>query len=232
MAIQPGTLIADPNTANQLAAVVPATGDGKSLSTSFELVVGSTPLLENASGTFDQQRAALGTTGVPSVNTEGTRATYSAASLGLTPAATATDFFQIVGSASKTVRVTRVQISGLATAAATNDIQLVKRTAANTGGTSASVSIAQHDSNSAAPSATVNSYSANPSALGAGVAIRGEKLNLGAAGAAGVIVWDFTTRNSQGLVLRGVAQSLNLNWNGAAVPSGTLLDIDVEWTEE
>ena len=122
--------------------------------------------------------------------------------------------------------------SAIATAAATVDIQAVKRTAANTGGTAVSQTIAQHDSNDAAASGTVNTYTANPASLGAGVNIRAQKLNLGAAGSAGSILWDFTTRNDKALVLRGTTQSLDLNWNGAAVPSGTSLDIELEWTEE
>jgi len=199
----------------------------------FSLLDGSVGLLKNAAGTFDVQRAAAGTLGVPAANSEGTKTTYSVGAVALTPAATATDFWQIVGSATKTVRVLRLAIGGIATAAATNDVQLVKRTAANTGGTSAALTLAQHDSNDAAPTAAVNTYSVNPTGLGAsGGVVRAAKLNLGAAGAAGQIVWDFTTRNGKGLVLRGNTQSLNLNWNGAAVPAGTSLNIDVEFTEE
>jgi hypothetical protein len=78
----------------------------------------------------------------------------------------------------------------------------------------------------------VNYYTANPSALGTGALIRAQKFNLGAAGAAGSVVWDFSTRNSRGVVLRGATHQLVLNWGGAAVPAGTALDIDVEWSEE
>jgi len=38
--------------------------------------------------------------------------------------------------------------------------------------------------------------------------------------------------NSKGLVLRGVAQQYALNWGGAAVPGGTSLAVDWEFTEE
>jgi hypothetical protein len=175
----------------------------------------------------------VGTTGVPAVSTESSKATYSAGILGFTPVATLTDFFQITGSATKTVRVLRISISGFATAAITEDVQLLKRSTASTGGTPTPATIVPHDSNDAAGTAVVNSFAANPSPLGTLTGmVRAAKLNLGATGAAGVITWDFTTRNSKGLVLRGVAQQLALNWNGAAVPAGTLLDIDVEFSEE
>ncbi len=228
-------VVGDPaNAGNQLTVGQSHTADAQALNSSiYSLVVGAVKMLFNGS-TFDRQRSAPGTTGVPSVNTEGTKATYSFAVLDFTPAATATDIFQMIASATKDVRLLWLRVSGLATAAATNDIQLVKRSAANSGGTSANVTPAQHDANDPAPTATVQTYSVNPASLGtsAGVA-RAEKLNLGAAGAAGVVEWSFTTRNGKGLLLRKTtAQQLSLNWNGAAVPSGTSLCIEGEFSEE
>ena len=228
----PVFIVGDPNTANQLASVL-SVADATSLAGLFATVGQQVPLLLNAGGTYDRQKEAPGALGVPSVNTEGTKASYSTSTLAFTPAATATDFFTIAGSGTKTIRVTRISISGIATSGASNDIQLVKRTAANTGGTASNPTICQHDSNDAAATATVSLYSANPSGLGTGAGSpRGQKLNLGAAGAAGVIVWDFTMRNSKGIVLRSASQLLALNWNGASVPSGTSIDLDIEWTEE
>jgi hypothetical protein len=208
-------------------------GDAVNLSGFYAALVGNVPLLLNAAGSYDQARSAVGSLGITAVNSEGSKTTYSAGITGFTPAATPTDFFQITGSATKTVRLLRVSISGFATAAISEDVQLLKRSTASTGGTPTAATIVPHDSNNAAGTAVVNSFAANPSPLGTLTGlVRAAKLNLGATGAAGSIVWDFTTRNGQGLVLRAVAQSLNLNWNGAAVPAGTLLDIDVEFTEE
>lgn len=224
--------IGDPTTSSQRASVL-APADALSLTGLYGQVVANVVELLNSSGTFDRARSAIGTTGILAINSEGTKATYSAGVIGFTPAATATDFWQIIGSATKTVRVTRLSISGLATAAASIALQLFKRTTASTAGSPSAVTAAQHDSNDATPTAVVNTFGANPSALGtSGGVVRAQKLNLGAAGAAGQLVWDFTTRNSRGLVLRGVAQQLALNWNGAAVPAGTVLEIDVEFTEE
>lgn len=227
-------VIGDPTTAAaELSVGQYHTADGQTLSASiYDLLTGAVPLLINTGGTFDRQHSAPGTTGIPAVSTESTKATYAGAVLGFTPAATPTDIFQVVGSATKIVRVLRVSVSGIATAAATIDLQLIKRTAANTGGTTASVTINQYDSNDSAATALVNKYTANAGALGAGTTLRAQALNLGAAGAAGTIVWDFSTRNGKGLVLRGIAQSLGMNWNAAAVPAGTVIDIDVEFTEE
>lgn len=224
-------VIGDPITASQMQHVMSVT-DGLNLAGFYAAFGGNIPLLLNPGGTFDQQRSAIGTTGIPAVNTEGTKPTYSVGIVGFTPVATPTDFWQITGSATKIVRVLRISISGIATSATSVDLQLIKRSTASTGGTPTAPTIAPHDSNDSAATAVVNQFAANPT-TGTGVGtVRSQKLNLGATGAAGVIAWDFTTRNGKGFVLRGVAQSLNLNWGGAAVPAGTLLTVDVEFTEE
>lgn len=208
------------------------TGDAQSFASGYSLLVKVVPFLVNAGGTNDRLRSAVGTTGVLPIDSESVKTTYSNGVIAFTPAATATDFWSIVGSGSKTIRVTRLQVSGIATAAATVDVQLAKRSTANTGGTPTNPAIVPHDKNDAAATAVITTYGANPS-LGSLVGyFRGQKLNLGAAGSAGTIVWDFTVRNTKGVLLRGTADSLSLNWNGAAVPAGTSLDIDVEWTEE
>ncbi len=225
--------LGDPANASQIQSVL-VLADSKNLASSYAALNGSVPWLYNpVSNLYDQQRAAPGTTGIAVANTEGSKPTYSVGISGFTPVATPTDFWQIIGSASKTVRVTRIAVSGWATAAIAVDLLLIKRTTASTGGTPTAPTICPHDSSDGAATAVVNSFAANPGALGttAGT-LRAAKHNLGAAGNAGTVAWDFTTRNSKGIVLRGVAQQLCLNWNGIAVPAGTLLDIDVEFTEE
>jgi len=226
-------VLGDPSNASQMQSVL-ALSDAKNLASAYAALVANVPwLLNPVSSLYDQQRAAPGTTGIAAVSTEGSKATYSVGISGFTPAATPTDWWQIIGSATKTVRVTRIAVSGWATAAIAVDLLLIKRTTASTGGTPTAPAIGVHDSNDAAATAVVNSFAANPSPLGTtGGTLRAAKHNLGAAGNAGTVVWDFTTRNSKGIVLRGVAQQLVLNWGGVAVPSGTLLDVDCEWTEE
>lgn len=169
------------------------------------------------------------------VLSEGTKATYSVLVPDFGLAAGATDFLTIVGSATKTIRITCVSIEGDATAAAMADVYLYKRTAANTGGTATQPAIVKHDSSDQNPTAVVNLYSVNPTALGAGVLVRGGRLGLPAHAAAAYAfdrVWDFAGRNSKSLVLRGVGQSLAFNFGGAAVPAGTSLYVKIEWTEE
>ncbi len=174
------------------------------------------------------------------VATEGTKTSYSAYVTAFTPVATPTDFWNIVGSATKTVRVTRVELSGDATAANSVPTLLIKRSTAGTLGSAAltAVTAVPHDANDAAATAAVSTVgTANYTTVGTIVGnVRATELPLGVVGGLGApeppIAWHFTTRNSKGIVLRGVAQQLALNWAGVAVPAGTVLIIGVEWTEE
>ena len=224
--------IGDQSVASQYEAVLPVADAINTTGKSAGLVLAS-PALLNSGGNLDRQRAAPGTTGVPSVSIEGTKTTFSTASLDFTPVTTATDIWTLLGSGTKTVRLLRLTITGFATAAISVNLQLIVRSTADSGGTSSTPALVPHDTNGS-PSATavVNLYSVNPT-LGTSVGpIRARKLNLGATGSAGTVEWNFSDKNDQAPVLRGATQQLCLNWNGAAVPAGTLLDIEAEFTEE
>lgn len=168
---------------------------------------------------------------------DGGKASYSAAINGLVPAASATDIFTITGGAGKTVRITRLEISGIATTILDTTIRLAMRSTANLTGTSAAVAAVPHDSANAAAVATVLSYTANPGTLGTLVGyIRASKLlfNLAAPTAgseSGRLLEDFGDRPTQAIVLRGIAQVLAVNLAGVSVAGGSV-DLSVEWTEE
>lgn len=224
-------IIGDPSAAGNMGAVLPIAA-GTSLAGKFGIIVGSTGLVLNSGGTYDPVLATPGIVGVPAISIEGIKNTYSAGITGLNLAATATDFFEIYGSGTKTIRILLIEISGYATAAATNTVQLLKRTTANTSGTSSVPTTTLHDTSNTAATAALKAYTANPTLGTLGGLVRSAKLNLGAVGAAGKISWEFGTRNDQAIVLRGTTQGLVLNWNGAAVPSGDTLDIFISWVED
>ena len=165
------------------------------------------------------------------VTTEGITATYGIASVANTPAATPTDVFILNGSLTKTVKIKRVTVSGVATTAGTMRVVLVKRTAANTGGTSTAPSISKFDSNDSAATAVPKLYTANPSALGTVVNVSAQSLNFGVAGAAGNVMFDFSNRNDKAIYLRGVAEGLAINLNGDTVPTGGTFGYTVEFEE-
>lgn len=172
----------------------------------------------------------------PTPNTKALKQTYQASIVGLVPAASATDFFTIQGSATKIVTVVELSCSGTSTATGASDVLLVKRSAANTTGTSTAPTAIPVDSNNAAGTAAVKAYTANPGALGTAVGtLRSSKLALPAPGSAvanASIRWQFgDSPYEQPIVLRGVAQTLAINGNAVSFGAGTVLDCNVTWTE-
>ena len=138
---------------------------------SFEVVAGL-----DSNGSPQSARADGKSFGV---STNGTRATFHYVAQDVTPVATATDVVVLSGSASKVIRVTKVSVVGTATAASIYDHYIIKRTTANTGGTSTTKTAAQSDSSDAAQTATLSLYTANPT-LGTGVTVEGNKTYLAA----------------------------------------------------
>lgn len=199
-------------------------------------VVAQGPALFNGT-TMDRQRSAAGTTGVAAANTEGTKATYSYSSISNTPAAAATDILTITGSGSKTVRITKIVVTGNATAQAAFSMLLVRRSTADSGGTSSTPAALKYDTSDGAATAVVTLYTANPASLGTTVGtVKAFRvplvINTFAAPGIQTVVFDFTTRNEKGLVLRGTSDILAINGNAGTISAGGVLDFDVTWTEE
>lgn len=159
--------------------------------------------------------------------------TYAASIVGLVPlAAGATDLFTISGSATKTVKVLSLHISGNATTAVTVPLSIIKRSATNTGGTSTAPTVTPHDSNNAAGTAVVLAYTANPTVLGATVGMLDTfKLDLPASATATNVNLDEDFNDGQPYVLRGTAQILAINLNTSAITAGNLT-VAIHWTEE
>jgi hypothetical protein len=167
---------------------------------------------------------------------------YSAAKQGLVPVATPTDVFTIIGSASKVVRVLRLEIVVTSTAAtgAAIDVLLLRRSTADTGGTSTTTAFIPHDSADPAATAVFTTYTANPGALGTiiGVALRAAKLMPTLATSTATdfplpdrAFWEFGNRPGKGIVLRGVADTLAINLNSVSLAAGASMSIAAEITE-
>ena len=164
------------------------------------------------------------------------RETYSAAFTGLTPAASATDFFTLTGSASVTVRIKSVECSGISTAAATATIVALRRSTANSAGTSTDLTETKHDTQAPTASATALSYTANPTTGTLAGNLRAGKLSTVTAASTAVpsqrLAWTFGDGDGQDVILRGTGEVFALNGNGASFSAGTSLDCSVTWTEE
>lgn len=158
---------------------------------------------------------------------------YSATIVNLVPALLATDIFTITGSATKTVLIKNITISGTQTTAGSTNLLLVKRSTANSGGTSSAPTMVSHDSSDSAATAVVRAYTANPTLgtlVGALNAIKQYFPTL--TGVPSVEEYYFGDAPfKKEIVLRGTSQVLAVNLNGATVAGGNL-DISIEWTEE
>lgn len=168
-----------------------------------------------------------------------TRATYGATSIDITPATTATDVFTITGSASKTVYIHKITVTGNRTAHAHDLLVLLKRSTANTGGTFTTRTAVPYDSDNDAATATVRAYTANPT-LGTLVGeIQARRVSFpvqtptnaqGNGGSVNPWVWEYT-KDAQPITLRGTSEVLAINLNGITI-AGRSLQFSIEWSEE
>jgi hypothetical protein len=79
---------------------------------------------------------------------------------------TATDIAIFAGSASCVARLLSIMISSTATAAATGDLSIIRRSVANTAGTAVNASVAKADTRDGTANITPQHYTAHPTALG------------------------------------------------------------------
>ena len=173
------------------------------------------------------------------------RATYASAFFGLVPAGTTpTDVICIAGSATKTVRLQSIKLSGSGTAISV-PVTLLRRATADTGGTAATTTanpgittqISKRDPANATATAVLISYTANPTINDtAPTYIDSAQLGV-VATTVGVInpVTEFnfgrdTENFLQPPALYGVAQQICVNFNSTT--SVLLLTGTVVWTEE
>lgn len=89
------------------------------------------PITQPVNGTVTSTQ---GTTPWICAPVDGQKATYSAGVTNVASAAAATDIFTITGSATKVVRVLHIAATGTRTSAGSNDVRLLLRASANTGG--------------------------------------------------------------------------------------------------
>lgn len=167
------------------------------------------------------------------VDTKPKRITYRANIAGLVPAASATDIVYINGSATKTVTINRVFVTGTAGTAVAVPVQIIKRSTASSGGTCAAMTSVPLDSSDAAATAVVNSCTANPTPGTSVGTVASQSVFFSLASAVNAQPGDFKFGDTNGkpVVLRGVAQGLAVNLNAVSVSSG-VLTAWIEWTEE
>lgn len=177
-------------------------------------------------------------------NTDGTanaeKQTYRASTIIPLVAAVTVNvpFFNIIGSASKTITVKKINVSGMTlTAVGYFTINVEKLSTASTGGTSTTPAAVPLDSNNSVATAVVRAYTAAPTKGSLVGTVASWRALWQATTAAAAGVTDYFTfifgemRETKGVVLRGAAQELALTFPVVLASAGTLA-IDIEWTEE
>jgi|LakMenE18May11ns_1017448.scaffolds.fasta_scaffold9959559_17 hypothetical protein len=164
---------------------------------------------------------------------DGVSKTYSASITGLVVAAAATDFIMITGSATKTIRVTKIEVIGTANGDAVTDITVVKRSTLNEEGTSTTLTSVPHDSSDEPATSVIKAYTADSKKLGTSVGdIISHKLFLSTSKTQPyALKMLFGDRASKAIVLRGADQCLCLNYNGRT-NAGNAISISIEFIED
>jgi len=162
--------------------------------------------------------------------------TYQISANNITPATTPTDILTLSGSASKTIRITKIIFTSTQTTAGINNWLIVKRSALNSGGTSSTPTIIPSDSTNPGATAVPVLYSVNPTSLGASVGnVQVQKIlspTPSATTSNDPKIFDFTNSGvDQGIVLRTASELLALNFAGAALPTGLVISVTLQWQE-
>jgi len=163
-------------------------------------------------------------------NRNSRKATYSVVAPAIALVASATDVFEIKGAADRRIEINKITVSGVQTTAGLVAISLLRRSTANTVGTSTVPVAAKHDSSDAATLAAAKAYTANPTVGTAAGVVRTVRVPIGVVtGAVPPTVIDFGS-SGKPVTLTSETESLALNLGGVTVDGGSL-DISVEYTE-
>lgn len=206
---------------------VAATGD----TGVFTLGVRRDTLTVSASANGDYNEIATDKYGSQQVKGYEKQARTFSASANITVAASATDIAILPGSASGTVFITKVIISGIQTTTGQVNVSLIKRSAADSGGTSTAMAAIPHDSADSAAGAAPLSYTANPTPGTAVGTVRQVYVPVVVSTAItqAVTVLEFGDKGKP-IILNGVAQGLAVNLNGATLAGG-VINVTFEWFE-
>lgn len=145
-------------------------------------------------------------------------------------ASSTTDNACLPGNASNTVLLTELRVSGVQTTAGILNAEIIKRSTADTAGTSASMTVVPDDSNYAAGSSAPLSYTGTGPTVGTAVGdIDNAEIGFMAAGTAApndIYVGNFRMKP---IVLRGTAQEACVNLGGAV--TGGTMTVTFKWIE-
>lgn len=175
------------------------------------------------------------------VGLDSTQQTYRA-SASFTPFATAPlALVTIIGSATKTVRIKRILIGGVATALADTLFRLTRVSVIGTGGTVVAPTISKNDSGTATATAVVQHYTTAAQSTGTvGSTLSHWRQFIATVTTPATAYVNPTYQvfpecgvGGQSLVLRGVAEMIQIeNFNAGNLGAATVLEYVIEWVED
>lgn len=199
---------------------------------------GGVPVLVSpiSGGGAAPQLSAPGAPGIPSVDTESQKATYSYTTASMAIPAAPNDILQFGGAASVVTRFKRIRCQVFSTVSGQLNFSLVRRSTGSTGGTSASGSANRFDTNDTlTPSTTITSWTAVATTTGTTVSTLVsfvQPVNA-AATPQQPLTLDFSDRNLKAICLRGALDFLVLSGNLSTITNAdNKLTTTWEFTEE
>lgn len=173
--------------------------------------------------------------GPMAVSSDGAKPTYRAAGTGLTLYSTAAAVLvEIQGSATKTIRVKRINLWAQAGTKFFTELQLLRSTTISGTGTPVAANLGQHDINDAVATAVVNSYAA-AATFGTGHLLIGAcNLSVQAPAATNAMFangWDFSRSQDKAMILRGTTDVLQV-YNTVIGLGTATFGFEVEWEED
>lgn len=203
-----------------------------------------TPVIARDGNNAAQSMAALqdlASVNYPQVGLDSTQQTYRV-SASFTPFATAPlALVTIIGSATKTVRIKRILIGGVATALADTLFRLTRVSVIGTGGTAVAPTVAKNDTLSAAATAVVQHYTTAAQTTGTVVSSLSHWRQFIATVTTPATAYTNPTYQvfpecgvgGQSLVLRSTSDMIQIeNFNGGNLGAATVLEYVVEFVED
>lgn len=159
-------------------------------------------------------------------------ASYSASAT-VASASSATDIAVLPGNASNTVLVYGVRVSCQETTAGQVAIYIIKRSTADTAGTSSSMTAVKQDSNYAAASSAPLTYTANPTAGTAVGNLDVQYIGCNASATAGPndVYVSPSDWKMKPIILHGTSDQLAVNLNSTTVTGGSFT-VTFDWIEQ
>lgn len=164
------------------------------------------------------------------------KATFATGANSFTLPATPTDVVEIAGSATKTIRIKKIILSGVATTAKQWPVKIIRRVSSIADGVAVTAVAAKFDTSDPAATAVARHFTTLGTLVAANpinsVLFAADMTLTAPATATAPLVFDFSRNMDKALVLRGAADCVVINLGGGALTAGEKLSWACEFEED